>query len=478
MTKLNKTHRPLFLLLCLCALSGSCTVEELPEPEPSEEQSSVNEWIEQTMRRYYLWENEIPDGKRLDFRQEAEPFFFSLLTQKDGKTESGGHYFYSSINRKNADGTTKSYRGEGYSFGFEFQYYYIRNRNMYALLVLYVLPGSPAEQNGVRRGDWIVSIGGNKVPADAASLLKALDTASPVTTSFEIAKEPGASVSIISLTAAAVTDNPVFVHKMIPYGNRKVAYLAYNHFTAGPTETTGDEQFNNSLREAFKAFKKEHPTDFVLDLRYNSGGLVSCAQLLATMLAPASALDDVFCKLTYNGKGSYRDSELKLDSKYMKEGAGGENLNPNRLFVITSTRTASASEAVINGLKPYLGSNLILIGDTTEGKNVGSVTFEDDRYEWELHPIVSRLSNKDGFSDYEHGFPPDVFCDESDTPVYYELGDEREFMLKPILDYIAHDIPISFGILSALRSADRPLLIPLYNSLERRRTNAVVLDRR
>ncbi|MDR1918673.1 MAG: hypothetical protein LBQ65_03375 [Tannerellaceae bacterium] len=477
MTKLNEKQF-VWCIIWIFFLFGSCTVQENPKPDPPQDQL-VNEWVEETMRQYYLWEDEIPPTERLDLTQDAETFFLSLLSDKDGKTRgTSPHYYYSTINKKSSD--TKAYQGEGYSFGFEFQYYYFQKMDLYALLLLYVLPGSPAAQEGLKRGDWIVEINDKSVPGDAASLLKALDTTSPVTTSFGITSSPGSPGSPVSrklLTASQVTDDPVFLSKTIHYGGRKIGYLVYNHFTAGPTESSEDEQFNNNLRKAFTQFKKDLPDEFILDLRYNSGGLVSAAQLLATMLAPEAALNDVFCYLSYNGKeSSYPDRSLKLDPLYMKQGASGENLDLSRLYVITSSRTASASEAVINGLKPYLGNQLILVGATTEGKNVGSVTFEDDRFDWELHPIVSRLSNKDKESGYENGIDPTYPCDEKDASAYYDLGDEREFMLKPILDYIAHGTPISLSILASLRSTDKQAPIPLYNSLDRKRPKGVILN--
>jgi C-terminal processing protease CtpA/Prc len=468
----NKRPACYLLLLPVLFFLGSCTAKEIPDPEPED---TVNTWIEETMRRHYLWEDEIPEKKHLDLSQEAEPFFFSLLTKKDGKTRSNeSHYYYSSINKKSQ--SSKSYQGEGYSFGFEFQYYIITSLNKYALLTLYVLPGSPAERAGLKRGDWIMEINAGPVPGDGTSLMELLDTTSPVTVSFGVTTElkQGAELSVKTLTAEPVTDNPVFLHKIIPYKNRRIAYLVYNHFTSGPTEDYSDEQFNNSLREAFKWFKNEAPDAFILDLRYNGGGLVSSAQLLATMLAPESALNDVFCNLTYNGqRGSHADNSLKLNPTYMQQGPGGANLDLRTLYVITSSWTASASEAVINGLRPYM--DVILIGEQTEGKNVGSLTFDDDRYEWELHPIVSRLSNKDGFSDYETGFPPQVPCNESAAKVYYDLGDEREYMLQEVLAYITGTRSSNAALRTA---AEQPAgRILLGSSLERKKTPALVLDR-
>jgi C-terminal processing protease CtpA/Prc len=478
MTLFNKKHLFPGLASGLIALLCCCTPEELPVPPDAPEEQAANEWIENTMRRYYLWTEEIPRSEALDLTEETEAFFYSLLTLKDGKTQSGSHYYYSYIDKKTPEAGTKSYQGDGYSFGFEFQYYIIaQNPAVYALQVLYVLPGSPADEAGIQRGDWIMEIGGKPVPSTSQSLIEALEASSSVTVSFGITRTPGATTTHKSLTAAVVTDNPVFVAKTIRYGNRKVAYLVYNHFTAGPTDQNDDELFNNTLRQAFKDFKAEGIDAFVLDLRYNGGGLVSCAQLLATLLAPASALNDVFCKLSYNGQSdSYTNQELKLESKYLRP--GGENLDLQRLYVITSQRTASASEAVINGLKPYLGDQLILVGETTEGKNVGSVTFSDALYDWELHPIVSRLSNKDGFSDYENGFLPDYPCEEKYAETFYNLGDEREYVLKPILDHIAYGTSLQWKTRSAFAPREGAFApIPLYHSLERKQTAGVIIDR-
>jgi C-terminal processing protease CtpA/Prc len=446
----------------------SCTTKEDPTPDLTDKYPE-NQWIDETMRRYYLWEDEIPQKEKLDFSKEAETFFFSLLTGKDGKTRNNSHYYYSSINKK-SESVTKAFQGKSYSFGFEFQYYLINDLKKYALLVLYVLPGSPAQNEGIKRGDWIMEIDGEPVPGSSESLLKALDTTSPRTITLGIASSPGQAVtSRKNVTAAMVEDNPVFLHKTIEHGGRRIAYMVYNHFTSGPTDEDGDELFNNTMRDVFRQFKADNPDEFILDLRYNGGGLVSCAQLLATMLAPAAALDDVFCHLTYNGQNnSYSNRTLKLDSKYMKQGTGGDNLDLKRLYVITSGRTASASEAVINGLRAYI--DVILVGEQTEGKNVGSVTFDNDRFDWELHPIVSRLSNKDNFADYEDGFAPDMFCDESKAKTYYELGDKQEFMLAAVLEHITGQTAKASS-----RSSDKVTLVPLYNSLDRKKTNGVEL---
>lgn len=475
----NRNYIPL-LLLFLYSFT-SCVVDGKDEPEPPKEEQTANEWIVEKMRDVYLWNDEIPADNRLSFSQESDRFFTSLLSNKDGKNGKNGGYFYSYISKK--DGTTKAYMGDGYSYGFEFIYYSIsykdQNLIQYALQVVYVLPDSPAAKAGITRGNWIVSIDGTQVPGNGTELYNLLDTSSPRAVSFGVAENPAnPTPEVCVMTAAKVKDDPVFAYRVIPYKGKNVGYLAYNHFTSGPLNNNQDETYNNSLRKAFGEFASANVDEFVLDLRYNGGGLVSCAHLLATMLAPASALSakEVFCHLI-NNKDQI-SLTYTFDANAMKP--HGANIDLKKLYVITSNRTASASEAVINGLKPHM--EVILVGEQTEGKNVGSVTYTDpeDKFEWELHPIVSRLSNSKGFSDYANGFAPDpdFECTEGGQMTMYDLGDENEFILKEILDYIADGDPIDTGKSStksaSLRSSGIQLE-PISHSLDRKKLNSVIL---
>ncbi|MDR0749978.1 MAG: hypothetical protein LBF62_10495 [Tannerellaceae bacterium] len=459
----------LFVFALFTRCSGETTIIDNPDT-----QDDVNHWIEQKMRDQYLWYDEMPERETLNFSLEPEQFFYSLLSKKDGKDRDGGHQYYSTINQK--DAASKSYLGDGYSFGFEFQYYKVTALNKYGLMVLYVLPASPASEAGLKRGDWIYTINDKPVTGNLAELTALLDTSTPKTLKIGIAERFDWAISrTASITARTVTDNPVLVNKTISLDNGKVGYLLYNHFTSGP-KGVEDETFNNTLRGAFAQFKADNVSDFVLDLRFNGGGLVSCAQLLATMLAPQSALGDVFCHLTYNNKNKDNKKTLYLDPARIKEGVPGANLNLSRLFIITSERTASASEMIINGLSPYKEMELILVGDSTEGKNVASVTIDADPYDWELHPIVSYLSNKNDFSNYAGGFfpTPGFVCDDSKQGDYYPLGEREEYILMHILNYIAYG-NFAKSRSQTLRSAGETNLIPLYNSLERKKTNGAAI---
>ncbi|MDR0537256.1 MAG: hypothetical protein LBH04_04305 [Tannerellaceae bacterium] len=473
----NTIQIKLFILLLLTVVSlGSCEISDPVKPVEEEKDPAIT-WIDETMRKWYLWEDEIPAAEKLDYKLGAEEFFASLLSDKDGKGEANSHYYYSSINKKQT--ASKGYHGDAYSYGFEFQYYNLTHNGStlyYVLQVLYVLPDSPAAEKGMKRGDWIMQINRQPIPGNTLDLLNALDTSTPTATVFglndELPKTPTAKTEI-TMTPRMVVDNPVFVDTTFVYGSGKhrISYLAFNHFTAGRSD--GDETFHNSLRKAFAGFKSNSPEDFILDLRYNQGGLVRTAQILTTMLAPASAMNNIFCRFAYNKKFQGARDSMLLDPRLIKDGTAGANLDLKRIFIITSNRTASASEAVINGLEPYMRGQVILVGSKTEGKNVASNTFSDDKYDWELHPIISRISNKDDFSDYANGFQPAYACVETAQDILYELGDVREFMLKQVLDYIVDGKPIDNG-LRAMHAADMPELVPVYCSIERRGNDLIM----
>lgn len=454
---------PLFLV--------ACSDDDPVTPDPPKEQTA-NDWIVETMRKEYLWNDDIPRDAKLDLSAEPTDFFYSLLSKKDGKDTQSGHYYYSSINKK--DKSTKSYLGDSYSYGFEFQYYYITNLKMYALQVLYVLPDSPADKAGLKRGEWIIQMNSNAVTDSGTELTQLLYPTGSKSLTIGVGKRPSdTNPRKLSMKSAMVFDDPVLVNETILYGNKRVGYLVYNHFTIGTDNDAGDETFDNSLRKAFAQFKEDNLDEFILDLRYNGGGYVTCAQLLATMLAPESTLhsgQEVFCKLTdNNNKYGY----YYFDQKLYSEGVGvrGANLNLKKLYVITSDRTASSSEAVINGLNPYM--DVIIVGEQTEGKNVGSRPFSSEKYDWEIHPIVSYISNSKGFSDYSKGFEPTFPCSESNQTEMADLGDPDEFILGEVLDYIVSGDQIQSKS-TLLRSSDL-MLEPLYNSLDRKKTHAVLL---
>ncbi|MCC8197452.1 MAG: hypothetical protein LIP06_02460 [Tannerellaceae bacterium] len=454
----NYTFYSLLYIFLLAAIS--CTDDK--DKIGIDPDQSVNEWIYETMEENYLWNTEILPISQVNFSADPEDFFISLLSSNDGKEG----YYYSTIESKSS--STKSYHGDGLTLGFEYQSYYTDDQKInLQLRVLYILPNSPAANSELQRGDWIHTIN-NQTISTSMDLSSILYSGTEV--SLGVGNMNGIDLRTIKLTAQLVEDHPVFLDTIYSIQNRQIGYLVYNHFTSDPTNNGYGDVFDQDLKAVFAKFKNTNLNDFILDLRYNNGGLVSCAQLLGTMLAPAEALGDIFCQMVYNQDQQNKNSSLPFD-----QSLSGYNLDTKRLYIIISNQTASASEAVINGLKPFLGSNLILIGEEesiTEGKNVGSVTYTDDRFEWELHPIVCYISNKYPLeeSDYSAGFPPDEWPSRKEIQMpQYDLGDTREYMLATVLNLIAGS-----GANFRSESIEKEL-IPAYSSLDQKTNRGMFL---
>jgi len=396
-------------------------------------------WIEETMLANYLWADEItPVEDEDDYFQEPATFFKNLLskTALDGR---GDKYSYMEEDPKSDNGeesrSTTLDRTSTYGMEFLLTNDPTGTTNHTFARVLYTLEGSPAQQAGIRRGDWITSIDGQRITTSNYRLLMQ-GAAAKLSRSRLTSTEEGTlaqTVDTLTLGASVPMEiNPFYTCRTIETEGQKIAYLVYNEFATGPenkgTETTYDEQ----MKQIFAAIKAQQPDAFILDLRYNNGGFLQCAQALASLLAPAHALGKDFATLTFNGIGSNTNQHYPLDSRY-----ADANLNLSRIYILTGELTASASEAVINGLIPYMGvENVILIGTQTEGKNVAMQSFRNDTYGFTLWPVVAYVSNAEGNSDYADGFKPTFPLNEQQLIDWLPLGDPEEYLLKNTLALI------------------------------------------
>lgn len=392
-------------LLLVCALFGSsCTKEEddVPAVDPENE---VNTWIYKTMADYYLWNDEVEKMKP-DYSLPPEEFFASLLSEEDGAIVNDQKLVFSYIEKKGE--ATKSSIDASDTYGFDFAS--LKNGNLYYAWVISVLPDSPAAKAGIKRGDWIVAVNSN---SPNISNMNVLLKGGKVT--FQLARYDQATKAFIASGQVAVEasrtveDTPFLKDSVYHMNGKHIGYLMYASFTSGPADN--DLTYDNQMKQLFAEFKSQQVNEFVLDLRYNGGGLVSSAQLLASLLAPAGALGKTFCEMEYNDRHQRENQTLLMKSSSELSNA---NLNLKRLYVLVGTPTASASEAVINCLIPYMTrANITLIGEKTVGKRVGSVTFgEKEKYDWLLHPIVLRIYNANREANYANGFTPDIPVEE------------------------------------------------------------------
>ena len=457
------TFAVLMGLLAVLLLVPSCTTDD-KVPDLSDE--GTNDWIYKVMTDYYLWNEDVPDKGNLNFSLSPDKFFDSLLSDQDGVKYGDGWLTFSRIEKKEEE--TKSVMAAD-SYGFEFASY--KNGNLYYAWVLYVLPGSPAAEAGLERGDWIIAVG-SETPN--VTNLSAFYSGSETTFLLADAVRKGNEITFnkkktISVAASrAVEDTPFLKDSVYTVGDKKVGYLVYNSFSSGPDDES--TIYDDRMKQVFAGFKVENVDEFILDLRYNQGGLVTCAQLMTSLLAPADALGKTFCIMEHNEKQSKNDEALLLKKNAEM---GNANLDLRRIYVLTGSVTASASEAVINCLIPYLTrSNIMVIGEKTIGKRVGSNTFGTrEEYDWLLHPITLRIYNANHEADYANGFEPDVKIEE--LVIGNDLlpfGDTNEMLLSEALSQISGLKSLS----ARAESKGRILLTP--SSLERKQTKGLIFE--
>ncbi len=429
---LQKLQQSIFstLFLSLLLLVSACDQDDDPSPGlVNEDNAHVNEWIYDNMKFWYLWSNELPANP--DKNSNPDEFFQSLLSDDDR---------FSWI-QENYQDLLNSLQGISKEAGFEFVLYKEDDSNNILAQILYVKPASPAESAGLKRGDAITHFNGQQLnTTNYQDVLKGLgnSTFSITYKPLDIAQETFGAAKTLSLSTVVYTENPNYSSKVIEVNDKKIGYYVYNFFSPG-TGTT--EIYDNEMNEIFAGFKAKGITDLVLDFRFNSGGSEVSANNLASLIVP-NANNKIFFKREYNSK--VEDEILKdpnagpslLQNKLKDKAENIGSQLPGRVYILTGSRTASASELIINGLKPYM--DVFLIGDVTYGKNVGSISIfdeEDPKNTWGMQPIVVKVSNALDQSDYSQGFTPNI--ENKDNNLFiYPLGDTREELLSKAIEQI------------------------------------------
>ena len=394
-------------------------------------------WIEETMSEHYLWYQDIPQiENENEYFQTPENFFKKLLSKEaiNGQSDK-----YSYMEKTNSAETRSIMLDRSSTYGMEFilttdptgttNHTYAR--------VLYTLPGSPAETAGIQRGDWISAINDQRITNDNYTLLMKGGSLSLTVNYMAENEKTWQKTETVSLPSSINMEiNPFFVDTLYNIDEKKIAYLMYNDFSTGPNNEASENVYLEQMKQIFKRFKTQSPNALILDLRYNSGGYLQCVQVLGSLIAPTSALGKNFLTLTFNDKTIPQTIHYALDSQY-----ADANLNLDKVYILTSHLTASASEALINGLVPYMGSeNVVLIGTKTEGKNIAMEAYSNDTYGLTLWPAVAYVSNADGESNYSQGFTPLYNLNEFNINPWYPLGDTREFLLKNTLSLITQGV--------------------------------------
>jgi len=407
----------------------------------------VNEWIYDEMSIYYLWNDKLP--QRPDYSLISGKFFKSILYTFHTATNPHGDRF-SWIQENYVDLLDNLSGISSSEIGFD--YIFVRTNDtgtQYYALVLYPKSGTDAEAKGINRGRFITQVNGENITPDNYSSLfggsgtKRLRMADWVYDSDEQSFYLQDSGDVTIQMHSRYAENPVYFDKVYTIGDKKVGYLVYNFFARDNGDNSND--YDKLLVNKLSNFQSQGVNEMILDLRYNSGGAVSSAIALASALVKNRSTNNVLVTSEYNSivhnelrkeYGADYNKDYFID-KIMGTSVSIPSLSLPQLYVLTSGWTASASEFVINGLKPYM--DVILVGETTYGKNVGSISIyekDDPKNKWGMQPIVVRYSNSIGESDFTAGFNPNYEVDEFEDLFLFDFGDTNDPLLGTALAHI------------------------------------------
>ncbi len=456
---LYKSFLP-YLLIVIALISGCAKEEEPIIPEVIPEATEVNAFIWNGLSDYYLWNSLIPELS--DTKYEKKDSLNAFLNTYTDPQElfTSLLYKYEEVDKwsflVDDSKTIEDWiAGISETMGYDFMLGRIDGSNDLFGFVRYVYKGSPAEKAGVKRGDIFMKVNDQQLTvSNYQTLLLATKT---YTMSFATISDNTISINsrALTMTAVEMQENPINMDTIFVFNNQKIGYLVYNGFNS---------DFDIQLNDVIKKFKDANIDRLILDLRYNGGGSVQSSIYLASMIYGTDATK-VFSKAKYNsGLQSYLVSEYGLASlsdnfttfidKTDKNPVTAINtLNLNKIHIIVSDNTASASEMLINGLKPYM--NVTVVGINTNGKYTGSMTVKDwnaqgtvnPNHKWAMQPIVVKYANSRDESDFVDGLAPTIIAEE-DFANLLPFGDPNETLLSYVLADIK-GIPITSKVLKS-----------------------------
>ena len=452
MKHLKLSAKNILISLTFLLALGACNEENDIDIDPAVLQ--INQFVWENMNTFYLWNTEMP---KLNPNRQADSkkFFDDLL--------------YEAIDRwsfitDDIDELNNYFAGIRKELGYSLRGYYLKEgSDQVVAFVEYVEPNGPADRAGLQRGDLIVKVNGASITPENYNLLFVSDNIT-IGKGVISAGDIQDLTPSISMQSEVLQINPILSNEIFNVDGKKIGYLAFTGFM---------EEYDDELEAVFANYKAQGISDLILDLRYNGGGAVTTARLLASMISPASCAGKLFLRSAYN-KGVEAAIKQENPNSY-KEWfedyfeLNSNNLDLRNLYVLTTGGTASASEMVIYSLSPYM--NVVQIGEQTYGKYYGSITIDDEekKHKWAIQPIIMRAENVDNSIDYSQGLIPDF---EVDDNYNYDLGTTEDVLTAIAISKITGK-PLKYELLKSaealgfkpaidLKTKEHPLKYEMY----------------
>ncbi len=393
-------------ILLILSLLFSCQKEPVHYDSGSNE--AINQWIVKNMDDYYFWKIN-QSGHNLS--DNPIQFFQNLLYKDD--------HYSTIVQNMNLASYKNNFET---SFGFDF--IQVKREGSIQAIVTLVVPGSQAEEMGLKRGDVLVKINDLNLNEDISSSVEQILNGN----SLNLIRKDGKE---FKLASAYIAQPGIYKAVTIEVDNKKFGYLYLSHFNF--------DSGYDLIREIQK-FKTEQVKDVILDLRYNPGGQVSYAAFCALLLGNVNPTDR-FVQMVGNSKVGKKEYSF-IDAlstqpdgySFKAEDIKSKSLNLSRIYILSSKQSASASELMINNLQPYM--DVIQIGESTMGKDMASINIASDNetsgngYKWIMSPLVYQLFNSKGEGNYKMGLKPQININEFSAEELYPFGDIRDPLIQ------------------------------------------------
>lgn len=319
----------------------------------------------------------------------------------------------------------------------------------------FVYQDSPAWNAGMRRADSLIAVDGVKTSELLAngSYADALGEAEVGVTRELSWRTPDGREFTETLSKDVVATNSVMGTQVWSLTNQTVGYFTLDSFI----NRTGAD-----LNQAFDQFQQQNVTDLVIDLRYNSGGLIRYANQAATQAAGINVQGETFIEYRFNEQNSDQNQRVPFSLV-----DGVEQLDLNGVVLLTTGASCSSSEIIINSLRPHI--DVTVIGNATCGKPVGQVP--NELCDKVTFAINFETVNSAGEGQYYQGLQPD--CPVSDQLVadWGSFNDPLTAAAKHVLENNSCPVAAAAMQLTESSAGVRQTAAPQFYNLKEKRAS-------
>ncbi|MDU1904464.1 MAG: S41 family peptidase [Dysgonomonas sp.] len=375
--------------------------------------NEVSAWIYEKFQENYLWN--VPTN--VDNKLGPEEYFAQVKNSTD---------YISRLWNTTASQTS-------FDIGFEYAINHYQTDNKIYYIIYYVKPNTSAATADLKRGYIITKVNGDEPKSvdDAKTLMsEAIKAGNPITLTVMV---PGGDRTLpFVVTPQVINENPVYFSQTSTVNGNKVGYILYNQF---------NPNYNKEIIDKLQEFYNNDINYLVLDLRYNNGGSSFTGIAIASAITKGVSTSDVF--LLHKTREDLND----VPQNFVDKASGVSTSIPKlgdkltKLYIITGKNTGATSEPFINSLRAYWGSNLVVVGDQTQGEGYLSFNGPIQKNEWSMLYAYSFIADKDGNYNYKSGITPNEAISEVNesnvSKILGDFGTENEAVYAKVISLIS-----------------------------------------